>query len=100
MLISAALIGRTGRTGGGPAGCPGIGGSGRVTNIFSGCCSHSESGKAIFAPDGSKFRRIPESVDITIAVSSSKVALLKLLIETKFTSMNFCSSLMLVIEKY
>jgi hypothetical protein len=101
------LRGPIGRTGGAPAGIPGFGAFGRClmaaggpTNIFSGWFSHTASGSANFAQDGSKFSKNPESVDITIAESSSKVANLKLLIVTKLASMNFCSSLMLVKEEY
>ena len=46
----------------------------------------------------SKFSRTPERVEITIADISSKVDLLKWLIVDRFASINFCSSLMLVIE--
>jgi len=105
MLISAALRGPTGKTGGGPAGIPGIGGFGRglippggPAKMFSGYASHSASGSATFASDASKFSRTPERVEITIANISSKVDLLKWLIVMKFASMNFCSSLMLVIK--
>ena len=96
MLISAALRAPAGRAGGGPAGIPGIGGSGRClmaaggpTNMFSGWFSHFESGSANFALDGSKFVRTPERVAITIADISSKVDLLKCVIVTKFASINF-----------
>ena len=74
--------------------------AGGPINMFSGWFSHTESGSANFAPDGSKFRRLPESVDITMAQSSSKVALLKLVMVTKFESTNFCSWLIDVIEEY
>ena len=103
MFISAASSAPTGSAGGGPAGIPGNGWSGRCliaaggpANMFSGCLSHSASGSANFAPDGSKLRSIPAKVEIIIAASSSKVARLKFLIVIKLASMNFCSSVMLV----
>ena len=105
MLISAALRGPTGRTRGGPAGIPGIGGFGRCliaaggpAKMFSGCASHSSSESANFASETSKFSRTPEKVEITIADISSKVDLLKWLIVMKLASKNFCSSLMLVTD--
>ena len=104
MLMSAALIGPIGRTGGGPAGIPGIGGFGRgriaaggPAKMFSGWISQIASGSANFAPDTSKLSRIPERVEMMIADISSKVVRLKLLIVVKLASMNFCSSVMLVI---
>ena len=104
-LISAALRGPIGRAGGGPAGAPGSGAfghglipAGGPTRMFSGWFSHSESGSANFAPDGSKFVRTPDKVDITMAESSSKVDLLKFEMVTKFESMSFCSLVIVVIE--
>ena len=86
-LISAAFSAPTGRTGGGPVGIPGNGGSGRClivvggsAKIFSGYLSHSASGSANLAPDGSKFNRILAEIDITIAGYSSKVARLQFLV--------------------
>ena len=76
MLISAAFSAPTGRAGGGPAGIPGIGGSGCClivsggpAKIFSVCVSHSESGFANLAPDGLKLNRIQAKIDITIAAN-------------------------------
>ena len=102
VLISAAFSAPTGRAGGGSAGIPGSGGSGRCliaaggpAKTFSGCLSHSASGSANFAPDGSKLRSTPAKVEITIAANSSNVARLKFFMVRKFASMNFCSSLCL-----
>ena len=74
MLISAAFSAPTGKAGGGPAGIPGNGGSGRClmaaggpTNTFSGWLFHSESESANLTPDWSKINKIPAKVDIIIA---------------------------------
>ena len=88
LFISVPFKIPTGRTGGGPAGIPGNGGSyccliaaGGPTKIFSGCIFHSASGSANLAPDGSKFYRIPAKVNITNAANSSNVARLKICID-------------------
>jgi len=91
MLISAAFSAPTGRTGGGPTGIPGNGGSDRCmiaaggpTNIFSGWLFHPWSASANFAPDGSKLRSTPAKVEITMATNSSKVARLSCFLVIKF----------------
>ena len=67
-----------------PAGISGNGGAGRglipaggPEIVFSVWVFHTSPGSANFAPDGSKVRRIPARVEITIVAASSKAALLK-----------------------